>query len=349
MEIKSLRIQGFKSLVDVTLHEPEPFTVFVGPNAAGKSNFFEALEFLKLSSRGDYRPIWDLLGDGGIFNEKFRDEHGNSRAYFEIASNEISVYQSLIRLNNGKWGGSNGTQFDRLSDIESKDLQALITGQSAEDFKESYWPFYGVFKTRRVFIGNTGIKKINVISEAEVALDASNLEPVLKRILQNENHRQEITELLQLLIPGFDRVEIAVEPLSGSFNLLIYEEGMDKPLNRHLISDGTYNILALIAAVYQSDQPQFLCIEEPENGLNPMVIKQLVKFFRQKCEEKGHYIWLNTHSQSLVAELQPGEIVLVDKKNGATQFKQIPKDFNLHGLRMDEALLTNALGGGIPW
>ena len=48
------------------------------------------------------------------------------------------------------------------------------------------------------------------------------------------------------------------------------------------------------------------------------------------------------------AELTPEEIILVDKKNGLTQVKQV-KGFDLHGLRMDEALLTNTLGGGIPW
>ena len=119
-------------------------------------------------------------------------------------------------------------------------------------------------------------------------------------------------------------------------------------MNKRLISDGTYNILALIAAIYQSDTPQFLCIEESENGLNPKVVKELVNLFRQKCKEKGHYIWLNTHSQTFVAELTTDEIILVDKVDGNTITKQV-KGMDLHGLRMDEALMTNALGGGIPW
>ena len=130
--------------------------------------------------------------------------------------------------------------------------------------------------------------------------------------------------------------------------LIIYENSLKKPLTKRLISDGTYNIIAIIAAVFQSDEPQFLCIEEPENGLNPKVVKQLVSLFRDKCKEKGHYIWLNTHSQTLVSELTPEEIILVDKVDGNTQVKQV-KGFDLHGMRMDEALLTNALGGGIPW
>jgi AAA15 family ATPase/GTPase len=45
LKIKSLHIKNFKSIVDLTINEPNPFTVFVGPNGGGKSNIFEALEF----------------------------------------------------------------------------------------------------------------------------------------------------------------------------------------------------------------------------------------------------------------------------------------------------------------
>jgi len=129
---------------------------------------------------------------------------------------------------------------------------------------------------------------------------------------------------------------------------LIYQKHYERPFNKELISDGTYNIIALLTAIYQSDEPQFLCIEEPENGLNPYVIRKLVDFFRNACAEKGHYIWLNTHSQTLVECLQPEEVIVVDKINGETQIKQI-KGMNLHGLDMAEVWLSGALGGGTPW
>ncbi|MBC7571291.1 MAG: ATP-binding protein, partial [Spirosoma sp.] len=84
------------------------------------------------------------------------------------------------------------------------------------------------------------------------------------------------------------------------------------------------------------------------NGLHPEVIMTLVDFFRQQCEEKGHYIWLNTHSESVVKKLTTDEIVLVEKKQGATQIRQI-KGRNIYDIPTDDAWLTGALGGGLPW
>lgn len=77
-------------------------------------------------------------------------------------------------------------------------------------------------------------------------------------------------------------------------------------------------------------------------------MKALVDFFRDACEEKGHYIWLNTHSPALVSQLTTEEMILVNKKEGKTLIKQL-KDENLFGLQMDDAWLTGALGGGTPW
>ena len=43
--LKRIKIQGYKSLVDLELNL-KPLSVFVGPNASGKSNFLDALQLL---------------------------------------------------------------------------------------------------------------------------------------------------------------------------------------------------------------------------------------------------------------------------------------------------------------
>lgn len=75
MKLKRLEIHNYKSLRNVVL-EPGPLSVFVGPNAAGKSNFADALDFLSEVYR------WNLEGavkkKGGYENICFRQAERSS-------------------------------------------------------------------------------------------------------------------------------------------------------------------------------------------------------------------------------------------------------------------------------
>ena len=321
MKIKRLHIKNFKSIADLEIIEPNPFTVFVGPNGSGKSNIFEALEFLNLSLKIGRFHLQGLFGgEENFINYKLL--HENLTISLHSKSSFLEIYSSFKLAERDYFTNPDGNYDDHLE-------------------------IFANFS--RIFINNTSLQKLNYKDNTKLTLSTDNFEKVLKRLLEDENLNEEITEWLKLFIPGFERVEIISSSLSGTDTLLIYEKGTSKPFTKELISDGTYNILAILTAIFQSDEPQFLCLEEPENGLNPKVIKELVGLFRYACEEKGHYIWLNTHSQSLVSQLEAHEIILVNKKEGETKVKQLKKDLNLYGLPMDEAWLSNALGGGLPW
>jgi predicted ATPase len=350
MRIQNISIKNYKSLVDLGINNPAPFTVFVGANASGKSNIFEAIDFF-------YHFIWltrfetlqlfggaeDLISknakNGSGFNIKIESQGNSESAIFEIANHNGSNISLDIQP-------TRHSDQDRFISIVEETMSFYDAKSSNKQPFVEFWKWQYF---TRVFIKNKQVERLSYPnSDQKLSSSCENLERVLKRLLKDEVKREEMLEWLQLLIPGFENIEIKSEQLSGTDNLLIYEKGTDKPFPKHLISDGTYNIIALLTAVFQSDEPQFLCIEEPENGLNPKVVRELVGFFREQCEGKGHYIWLNTHSQTLVSELTPEEIILVDKKEGETRIKQL-QGKNLHGLRMDEALLSGVLGGGIPW
>ena len=63
MTIKQLKIKGFKSIGEITLESPNPFSVFVGANGAGKSNIFEALEFFNFCNIMDYHEAIKFFGN----------------------------------------------------------------------------------------------------------------------------------------------------------------------------------------------------------------------------------------------------------------------------------------------
>lgn len=349
MNLQRLHIKNFKSIVDLEIVEPNPFTVFVGPNGSGKSNIFEALEFIAKDLGGNREVIESLFGG----EESFLSFNSNNTFQGEIYFDECYASTNKHELfKSGKAIKAYKTEFFEYNDSplssnkHSENLNKPIDIQRDATYGSIFEQFF--YNQSRIFIKNIEKQKYNFQDGYKLSFSCNNLEKVLKRILLDETKREEIKEWLDLFIPEFENIEIISDDFNGEFKLKIFEKHTKRHFSKSLISDGTYNILALLTAVYQSDEPQFLCIEEPENGLTPYVIEQFVELFRNACQEKGHYIWLNTHSPTLVRHLRADELIVVDKKQGATQIKQF-KGKDYFGLRMDEAWLTNALGGGLPW
>ena len=87
-----------------------------------------------------------------------------------------------------------------------------------------------------------------------------------------------------------------------------------------LLSTGTLRILALLACLRHPDPPPLLVVEEIENDLDPRTIHLLVEEFRAAIAAKKTQIVVTTHSPYLVDLMEPEDIVLVSKRNGATEF-----------------------------
>ncbi|MCY7358690.1 MAG: AAA family ATPase [Rudanella sp.] len=322
MQIKRLVIENFKSIERIELVEPNPFTVFVGPNGSGKSNIFEALEFWNLSAKTERGTVESLFGGQGSYTNRNHPDWAVQVKFEMSGASEHRLVQRPSLKGEQEYTVTGSTWGNRNAEEDRQ----LLGGFS------------------RIFVRNERLLKLVRNDDQSLSLSASNLEKVLKRVLSNETLKNEIFEWLELFVPGFKAVEV-----DDRNELHWFEKDSPNYFTKDLISDGTYNILALLTAVYQSDdKPQFLCIEEPENGLHPQVAGELVDFFRIMCEERGHYIWLNTHSQTMASRVRPEEFVVVDKKNGATQVQQFRKE-DFYGMRADEAWLTNSLNGGLAW
>lgn len=320
MILNRIIIKNFKSLVDISINNPNPFSVFFGTNAAGKSNIFEALELISFCIR---RPNDALKFFGEIKDVfTFKKWNENVKIKFQIDS----VIQNALNVQIEK--ENQQIPQTKVSDIEIKKLLG-------ENFS-------------RIFLNNPNINKEIFKDDKKLLPDGSNTNRVLGRLLKDLAQKDDIVEWLQFVIPEFQDIEVKQNELTGEDYLTIFEENSSTPFTGNLISDGTRNSVSLITALYQSDEPQFLLIEEPENGLNPKVIKEFVQICREFVKEKGHTIWLATHSQTLISEIGPEEAILVFKENGVTRLKQF-QDLKFYNLKMDDAWLSNVLGGGIPW
>jgi len=319
MLINKINIKNFKSIADISIINPNPFSVFFGTNAAGKSNIFEALELVSFSVR---RPD-DALSFFSDIKDLFTVQKWN-----EGTKIEFEIDSSIPKA---------------LSIEIIKDDQKLVSKTREDEIKKIFGE-----KFSRIFLNNKSINKEIFKDDKKLLADGSNIEKVLGRLLKDASVREDIVGWLQFIIPEFENIEVKQNELTGEDYIVIWESYSTIPFTGNLISDGTKNSISLISSIYQSSEPQFLLIEEPENGLNPKVIKEFVQTCREFVKEKGHTIWLATHSQSLVSEITPEEAILVFKENGFSRVKQF-HDFNLYDLKMDDAWLSNVLGGGIPW
>ncbi len=326
--IKALRIKNYKSLVNIDIAEPAKLLVFAGANATGKSNIFEAVEFLMHAAMTTGTIVFDIFGGAeNVVNYKASKQKGQ---FLEV----------ILDLSFGN--DNHNIRFGLKYNILSNQLTREFTGIKKLDEKI-------VNSFSRIFIDNYKRAENKLKIYNKLWIDAANLSSILKVILEDEKKKAEIIEWIQILIPEIESVSVEKD-FSGKEELIVIEKSYpDKPFTGNLISEGTHNIIALLTLFYQTDQPQFVCIEEPEAGLNPAVLSELIPFFREMSEKYHHHIWITTHSASLVSELTEKELIIVNKKSGATHLNQC-KDGDFEKMRPDEAWMSNMLkGGGLPW
>ncbi|GAB4444370.1 MAG: AAA family ATPase [Anaerolineae bacterium] len=115
--IKRVRVKGYKSLedVEVTL---QPLTVFIGPNAAGKSNLFDALGLLS------------RMVTSNTLNEAFEKHRGAPLEAFQFGEKGL---QSLLDRGSAQFSIEVDVQLSRdVIDVVEKRLQQLRTKSTPE-------------------------------------------------------------------------------------------------------------------------------------------------------------------------------------------------------------------------
>jgi len=90
------------------------------------------------------------------------------------------------------------------------------------------------------------------------------------------------------------------------------------------LSDGAIRFIALSVALLQPKLPSTIIIDEPELGLHPHAIEILAEMI-QAASRKTQVI-ISTQSPALVDCFKPEDIVVVNRKDGATTFERLPKE-----------------------
>ena len=183
----------------------------------------------------------------------------------------------------------------------------------------------------------------------ELNRDGGNIAAVLEKLEKDNELREQIIEWMSVIVPEMKKVSVRTQNIDSSKGLF-FEEDSGNRFPAHMVSDGTiYALCLLVAVLTRVKQPGITIIEEPERGLHPKAISELIGFIREHASPH-HPIILTTHSESVVRSLELEELYFVSKSQGKTQIKDVRKSgVDKNKIPLDTAWLTNLLGGGLPW
>ncbi len=91
------------------------------------------------------------------------------------------------------------------------------------------------------------------------------------------------------------------------------------------VSDGLLIVLAYLALLYLPEPPRVLLIEEPENGIHPGRLKEIIRIIKQLVSEQSHtQVVMTTHSPYVLHEFSPEEVtVCVRKSSGEVKTRRL--------------------------
>jgi len=322
INIETIEIKNFKSIVDMKIEKPYPFSVFVGSNACGKSNIFQAIDFLFNSYYNSPLKTFNDYGGNQLFN--FYKTDSNIEISLNTGFNEKIYFVNNLKKNS-------------IYNSEIKE------------------PYNGKFINQFCFLS---IKEgINTNNKSRILeKDGSNFKTILKeKIFFDIPTKEAFIRKLKNAVSDISEVNIEKSEIDGTNELIIKDKNYpDIKISEMLVSDGTKKMIILLTAILQSKEPQFICIEEPENGLHPLILESFIDTIRNICKDEGHFIWFTTHSPTFVKHLKRNELIIVDKKDGQTKIKKASDKifddyFSEEDLQLDDAWLSDIFEGGLPW
>jgi predicted ATPase len=148
-----------------------------------------------------------------------------------------------------------------------------------------------------------------------IGTEGSNVPTLLDYFLRRDRKTfAEIVEALKLLVPGLQDLSIATtQPELRRLDLIV-EKGLRIPAD--LTSTGVRLLLVFVALAYHPTPPRTILLEEPENGIHPKRLADVLDLLRGITKGRfcGHaaQIILTTHSPYLLDLVDPDkEQVLV--------------------------------------
>lgn len=344
--ISRVVLRNYKSIgyCDVML---QPLTYFVGQNGAGKSNFLDALHFVRDALAGS---LDSALNERGGLHEVRRRSSGHPTHF------GIRLEFTLQDGRQGHYAFNVGALASGGYEVQNEECVVTTVGRGpffkvtkGQLVNSSEQTFPAVTGDRLALVAVSGITAFRPVFDALTAMGFYNLNPKVMRELQKpqdgrllkpvgENiasvvgHLERVApdrlttirEYLQSVVPmvhGMERKAI------GPMETLEFRQDMAGAKHpwRFLaqnMSDGTLRVLGVLTALLQSNvdySPTLIGIEEPETALHPAASAALREVLVQAS--RTAQVLVTSHSPDLLddRDIDVNSILAVISEGGETK------------------------------
>ena len=370
--IDRLTVKGFKSIRALENFQLRGLNVLIGANGAGKSNLLSLFRMLEQLSRkrlqlfvrdsgGPERLLFggrkhtssvsvDVVFDGGTRGYGFSLEPlgGDGMAFASesllpgVAGFDRYVARGTLPIENGEIEWTGGHVEASLADCDAGGFVLYVLSEMQ---RWRVFHFHDVGRLARVR------QPVAVRDNRCLQDDAGNLAPFLRRLRERyPEHYRRVVDAVRIAAPFFGDFVYLDDLKSDDRVELEWFQGSDPDtvLGPRQISDGMLRFLCLATLLLQPVelQPSLILLDEPELGQHPAALTVLAEMLQTASDERQ--VVVATQSADLVSALAPEDVVVVDRKDEASEFRRLDGD-NLRGWLEDYSLgdlwKMNVFGG----
>ncbi|MGD8454375.1 MAG: AAA family ATPase [Phycisphaerae bacterium] len=350
--IEKLTIKGFKSIRALEDFELRSLNVLIGANGAGKSNFVDFFTMLREMVDQNLQVYVYEHGraDAHLFlgpkvtREVVGELHFPPN-WYRIKLKRTVRNELFFAEEAAGFSGGLGEKEDVLGKghaeatlKEYKDEPGVLGKKGIEHYvyrSVASWTVYHFHDTS----DTAPVRgECSVRDNERLHADAGNLAAFLLRlregrsgaILKKEKAAYElIRDAVRLVAPFFDDFKLRPEP-NGQDEVVSLEwtqKGSDYPFHSSQLSDGTLRFMCMAAALLQPHPPATMLFDEPELGLHPYALNVLAGLMKQAATrtQTQTQLIVSTQSAALLDCFEPEDVIVVDRKDGASQFRRLDK------------------------
>lgn len=360
--LDTLTIKGFRSIQNLEDFELKNLNVFIGANGSGKSNLIEFFRLLRNVIDGNLQSY--IQSGGGISDFLFSGRKITPQLEFETRFGvrgyrfriEPGPLENALLTGEARYYSKGQSGWWELGD--SPDGKSLLEMEAKGKSSDSAYskPVYDAISSWQIYhfhdtSSTAPMRHHEIVQDNRfLRFNAANIAPYLLRLRENfSNTYHEILAAIHIVMPFFDDFILSEEKMGQAVkvNLSWQQKGSDYPMQPYHLSDGSIRFICLATALLQPDPPSTIIIDEPELGLHPLAITILAELIQSAS--KRTQIIVATQSPELINQFCVEDIVVVNRKNGASTFERLKeKDFKvwLENYSVGELWSKNVISGG---